>query len=196
MVLLICLTNTISAQIPNQLSNTEKVYGLSKFWQETNYNFIYLNKVNKNEWDSLYKEYIIKVQETKNDYEYYRLLQKFCAYLKDGHTNVYFPQKIQDSIFNTNFGEYRIFLTNIEGKAIITRINESKKKEIPIGTEIVKVNNILTNEYLKKEVLPYISSSTDYVLEDWGISRLLEGYVGTTYDLELKLPNGKVKTLC
>lgn len=195
MVLLICLTNTISAQIPNQLSNTEKVYGLSKFWQETNYNFIYLNKVNKNEWDSLYKEYIIKVQETKNDYEYYRLLQKFCAYLKDGHTNVYFPQKIQDSIFNTNFGEYRIFLTNIEGKAIITRINESKKKEIPIGTEIVKVNNILTNEYLKKEVLPYISSSTDYVLEDWGISRLLEGYVGTTYDLELKLPNGKVKTL-
>lgn len=194
-VLLICFTNSIIAQIPNQLSNNEKVYGLSKFWQETNYNFIYLYKVNKNEWDSLYKEYITKVQETKNDYEYYRLLQKFCAYLKDGHTNIYFPKTIQDSIFNTNFGDYRIFLTNIEGKAIITRINESKKTEIPIGTEIVKVNGVLTNQYLKNNVQPYISSSTDYILEDLGILKMLEGYAGTKYDLELKLPNGSIKTL-
>lgn len=48
-ILLICLTSSINAQIPDQLSNSEKVYGLSKFWQETNYNFIYLNKVDKTE---------------------------------------------------------------------------------------------------------------------------------------------------
>lgn len=194
-ILLICLTSSVNAQIPNQLSNADKVYGLSKFWQETNYNFIYLNKVDKKEWNSLYKEYITKVQETENDYEYYRLLQKFCAFLKDGHTNVYFPKNIQDSIYNTNFGDYRIFLSNIEGKAIITRVNQSKKKELPIGTEIVKVNGLSTKEYLKNNVLPYISSSTDYILEDRGVSRLLEGYVGTQYELELKLPNGKVKNL-
>lgn len=188
-------TSSMSAQMPNHLSNAEKVYGLSKFWQEANYNFIYLNKVDKAEWDSLYRAYIPKVQETKNDYEYYRLLQRFCAFLKDGHTNVYFSESIQDSIFNTNFGEYRLFLTNIEGKAIITRVNESKKKEIPIGTEITKVNGNPTHIYLKEHVLPYISSSTDYILQDWGVWRLLEGYVGTSYDLELKLPNGKIKNL-
>ncbi len=194
-ILVSCLASLVNAQIPNQLSNTEKVYGLSKFWQETNYNFIYLNKVDKTEWDSLYKEYITKVQETKNDYEYYRLLQKFCAFLKDGHTNIYFPKNIHDSIYNTHFGAYRIFLSNIEGKAIITRVNESKKKEIPIGTEISKVNGIPTRDYLKKNVLPYIASSTDYILEDWAIWKLLEGYAGTQYDLELKLPNGKIKNL-
>ena len=119
-ILLLCFTGFLSAQIPNQLSNSEKVYGLSKFWQEANYNFVYLNKVDKAKWDSLYKAYITKVQETENDIEYYRLLQKFCAFLKDGHTNVYFPEHIQDSIFNTNFGKYRLFLTNIEDRAIIT----------------------------------------------------------------------------
>ncbi len=194
-ILLISLTNFINAQTTSQISKAEKVYGLSKFWQETNYNFIYLNKVDKAEWDSLYKEYITKIQETKNDYEYYRLMQKFCAFLKDGHTNVYFPKSIQDSIMNTNFGKYRIFLSNIEGKAIITRVNKSKKKEIPIGTEIIKVNGISTKKYLENNVLPYISSSTDYILKDWGIRKLLKGYVGTKYDLELKLPNGKTKTL-
>lgn len=119
----------------------------------------------------MYNEYITKVQETKNDYEYFRLLQKFCAFLKDGHTNVYFPKSIQDSILNTDFGEYKIFLSNIEGKAIITRVNESKKKEIPIGTEIIKINGVPTKKYLKNNVLPYIASSTDYILEDWGIRK-------------------------
>ncbi|WP_350286443.1 S41 family peptidase [uncultured Croceitalea sp.] len=194
-ILWVFLASSINAQIPDELSSTEKVYGLSKFWQETNYNFIYLNKVDKAEWDALYKAYIPKVQETKNDYEYYRLLQKFCAFLKDGHTNVYFPKNIQDHIFNTHFGAYRLFLSNIEGRAIITRVNKSKKKEIPIGTEISKVNGISTNNYLKDHVLPYISSSTDYIRKDWGIRRLLEGYVGTRYDLELKLPNGQIKNL-
>ncbi len=194
-ILMICIPGFVSAQIPDQLTNEEKIYGLSKFWQETNYNFVYLNKVDRNEWDAMYQEYIGKVGDTENDYEYYRLLQKFCAYLKDGHTNVFFPKHIQDSIYNTNFGAYRLFLTNIEGKAIITRINESKKDEIPIGTEIVKVNGLPTKQYIKNEVVPYISSSTDYILEDWGVWKLLEGYVGTRYTLELKLPDGELRKL-
>ena len=82
------------AQLPNTLSPADKVYGLSKFWQEVNYNFVYLNKVNRNEWDSTYKVLITRVQQTTNDYEYYRLLQKFCALLKDGHTNIYIPNQI------------------------------------------------------------------------------------------------------
>ncbi len=102
-LILIILSNLTYGQIPNKLSNEEKIYGLSKFWQEVNYNFVYLNKVDRTEWNKMYKKFILDVQETENDYEYYRILQKFCAYLKDGHTNVYFPKEIQDSIFNTNF---------------------------------------------------------------------------------------------
>lgn len=182
-------------QIPNEISKEEKIYGLSKFWQEVNYNFIYLNKINKDEWNEMYKKLTLEVQETPNDYEYYRLLQKYCAYLKDGHTNIGFPEEIQDSIFNSDFGDYKLILTNIEGKAVITQVNASKKKEVPIGSEITKVNGIATNQYINEIVRPYISSSTEHLLEDLSINYMLEGFTNSTFDLELKLPNGKTKSL-
>lgn len=194
-LLLILFTHQLFAQIPNEIPPEDKVYGLSKFWQEVNYNFVYLDKVDRTEWNELYKKLISEVQKTENDYEYYRLLQRFCASLKDGHTNVFFPKEIQDSIYNTYFGEYRLFLSNIDGKAILTRVNASKKEELPIGTEIIKVNGLTTQKHLEKNVRPYIASSTDFIRDDWSIQRMLQGYVGTTFELELKLPNGKIKAL-
>jgi len=194
-LLLIIFSNLTYGQIPNELSNEEKIYGLSKFWQEVNYNFVYLNKVNRTEWDNRYKTLITEVQNTQNDYEYYRLLQKFCALLKDGHTNVWFPKEIQDNIFTNEFGDFKFILSNIDGKAIITKVSKGKKDELPIGTEIVKVNGMTTNRFIKQNVKPYISSSTEHILNDRSIEYLLEGYKGSTFDLELKLPNSKIKSL-
>lgn len=194
LIALICLSSIfVNAQIPNSISKAEKIYGLSKFWQEVNYNFVYLNKVDKDKWENDYKTLIGEVQDTKNDYEYYRLLQKFCATLKDGHTNVFFSDSL--IIHNTFFGEYRLFLTNIDDKAIVTRTNLSKKDEIPVGTEVIKVNGMDTKTYLEKEVIPYISSSTDYILKDNGISRLFQAPKGTSFDITFKLPTGQTKDL-
>ncbi|ESU20680.1 peptidase S41 [Flavobacterium cauense R2A-7] len=181
------------AQISNTLTPADKIYGLSKFWQEVNYNFIYLDKVDRAMWDNKYKELIASVPNTKNDYEYYRELQKFCALLKDGHTNVYFPKGIEQ--MNTMFGDYRLFLENIDGKAIITRTNLSKKDEIPFGSEIIGVNGKSTQQYIKENVAPYISSSTDYVLADWSVTRLLQGLEGETYSVKIKKPDNKVINL-
>lgn len=193
LILSIIFFGKISAQteLPNTISKTEKVYGLSKFWQEANYNFVYLNKIDREKWDNDYVNLIKEVQETENDYEYYRLLQKFCASLKDGHTNVFYPKSVDSLIQNTWFGDYRLFLTNIEGKAIITRVNLSKKDEIPIGTEITKVNGLPTRQYANKFVKPFISSSTDYIIENIMIYWLLRSPKGTKYALELKKPNGE-----
>src|SRR6478752_8775341 len=83
--------HSIYAQLPDSIPAADKVYGLSKFWQEVNYNFVYLDKVDSKAWDSMYKTLITQVQQTTNDYDYYRLLLKFCASLKDGHTNVWYP---------------------------------------------------------------------------------------------------------
>ncbi len=190
---LLLLAFTSFSQIPNTLTPAEKVYGLSKFWQEVNYNFVYLNKVDRTMWDNRYKELITVVQNTKNDYEYYRELQKFCALLKDGHTNVYLPKTIQQ--MNTMFGDYRIFIENIEGKAIITRVNLSKKNEIPIGSEIIEVNGMPIQNYMHEKVAPYIASSTDYVVQDECVSGLLRGLEGETYVIKLKQPNNKIVEL-
>lgn len=195
LIFLAVISTSLFSQMPNTISKTEKIYGLSKFWQEVNYNFIYLNKIDKSDWDKTYRRLIEEVQETENDYEYYRLLQKFCAMLKDGHTNVYMPKAVDKDIYNTYFGDYRLFMTNIEGRAIITRVNLSKKDEIPIGTEVVKVNGMKTADYLEKHVKPYIASSTDYILEDWSVMRMFQAPIGTAFDLQLKLPDGQRKEL-
>ena len=160
-----------------------------------NYNFVYLDRIDRAKWDQFYKKLISEVQETPNDYEYYRLLQKFCAFLKDGHTNIYFPKEIQDNVLVSEFGKYRLFLTNVDSKAIITRVNKNKKKEIPIGTEVIKVNGMYTSQYIDQNVKPYISSSTNHILNDLSIQNMLQGYLNSTFELELKLPNGKIKLL-
>ncbi len=195
LVLFLAFNCNLFGQMPNTLTPSDKVYGLSKFWQEVNYNFVYLNKVDREQWEADYRLLISEVQTTENDYEYYRLLQKFCATLKDGHTNVYFPEAIQEELYNTYFGEYRLWSTHIDGKAIVSRVNLSKKDELPIGTEIVEVNGMNTKAYLEQKVIPYISSSTDYILWDLAVSRMFQAPKGTSFEVKFKLPTGKIKSL-
>jgi C-terminal processing protease CtpA/Prc len=192
-LIFVAIINSSLAQIPNTITETEKLYGLSKFWQEVNYNFVYLDRRDREKWEKLYLEMIQDVQNTQNDYEYYKLLQKFCAVLEDGHTNIYMPDDIE--IHQTYFGDYRLWVENIDDKAIITRVNYSKKDIIPIGTEIIKVNGLATQNYIEQKVKPYIASSTTHVLEDWAVSRMFRSPVGTTYNVEFKLPDGSIKNL-
>lgn len=184
-----------SYEMPNKLTSAEKLYGLSKFWQEVNYNFVYINNIDRNMWENKYKELLGTITKTPNDYEYYRELQKFCALLNDGHTNVNFPEKIENKIFNTMFGNYRLFLEQIENKAIIIRTNPSKKDETPVGSEIIEVNGICTQDYINQFVKPFISSSADYIRDKNCVSNLLISPIGTAYQLKIKKPNNEINTI-
>jgi C-terminal processing protease CtpA/Prc len=189
----VCLLALLSTcvQAQNKISPTDKVLGLSKFWMEVNYNFVYLENIGREKWDSAYAAAIPKVLETPGDYEYYRELQRFCALLKDGHTNVFGP--FEEG--NSSFGEYRIGLRNFQNRAIIAGVNLSKKDELPIGSEIVEVNGMVTQDYVKACVAPYISASAPHILADLCIERLLRGRDGDKYDLQIKTPAGKVFAL-
>ena len=74
--------------LPNNITNTEKVYWLGQIWSEIKYNFVNIDRI-KFDLDSLYKSYIPLVIITKNDYEYYKILKKFTANMHDGHTQVW-----------------------------------------------------------------------------------------------------------
>ncbi len=179
-------------EIPNTISTTDKIYGLSKFWNLVNYNFVYLNKIDKKQWEEDYKKFIEEVQKTKNDYEYYLVLQKFVALLKDGHTNIFLPGSFSKFMLNGEFSDYKFAMKNIEDRAIITKVNKSKKREIPVGTEIIKVNNLPTKEYIEKYISPYIASSTEHFIKVYAVSSMFYQPMGTTFDLTFKKPNGKI----
>lgn len=185
---LLSLTHA-KAQLPDKISMEDKLFGASTFWNEVNQNFVYLDKLDYSTLETDYKQLLKDILETKNDYEYYRLLEKFCATLKDGHTNVYMPEYIDDYLGYQSFGTIEFRLKNIENKMIISKINESAKNEFPIGTEILKINDLDIKEYQEKYTKPYISSSTTYILENWSASKLFYAPYGTEYKVEFLLPN-------
>ncbi len=88
-VFLVLSCQVVSAQEEaKELSVSEKLYGLSLFWSEVSYNFAFFDQVPDLNWDSAYLEFIPRVIASESTYEYYRELQRFCALLKDGHTNI------------------------------------------------------------------------------------------------------------
>lgn len=189
------IISSAQTQIPNTISKTDKIYGLSVCWKELNQNFVYLADRERVEIESLYKRLISDVQKTENDYEYYRLLQKFYAFLGDGHTSVSFPRNVSLLLSNNNFEDCRLFFRNIDEKVIINKVSSNKKDEIPIGTEVLTVNGIPVQEHLNQYVYPYICTSTEHDKINRATSLLLYGLIGTTYDLDCRLPNGQRKTI-
>lgn len=176
-------------EIPNTLTPEQKLAGLSTLWSEAKYNEAFFDNIGEAKWDSAYRAFIKPVMETPDDYRYARELQRFCALLRDGHSWVdYF----KGPIITTFFDKFQWHLSCIEGKAIVTAISSKQKKEIPIGSEIVEVNGMPTAEYLEKEVIPYISSSTDYVRYDFAVSDMFQSLKGDSYQVKIKTPAGKM----
>ncbi|MES2006395.1 MAG: S41 family peptidase [Bacteroidota bacterium] len=178
------------AQIANTISPADKVFGLSKFWQEVNYNYVYFNKINHQTWDSTYKALISQVQASQNDYEYYRLMAKFCALLKDGHTEVIRPAIRGLNFMNNTFGDYLLVLTRVDDKVIVKRTWKKDEQKFPLGSEIIEVNGLSTTQYIQDSIAPYISSSTDYVRNDIASRGLLTGAPGSTFTVKLRKPDG------
>ena len=81
-----------------ELNKELKIYELSLIWKEAEYNFAFWDKVNKNlNWDIEYKKSLNTVLKTNNIFEYYLELKRFIALLKDGHTDVSFPEEVYNS---------------------------------------------------------------------------------------------------
>ncbi|MCL1863890.1 MAG: hypothetical protein FWF78_10030 [Defluviitaleaceae bacterium] len=81
-------------EIPDEL----KIYELSLIWKEAEYNFAFWEELDGIiDWNQEYKKALSYVLKTKNLHEYYLVLMKFLALLRDGHMGVWFPQAIENS---------------------------------------------------------------------------------------------------
>ncbi len=170
------------------LSPEDKVFGLSRFWSEVKYNFVYFDQIGETKWDSIYRAHLTNVLQTKDNQEYCEELQRMCALLKDGHTNIKYENS---ETITTLFDSLQWYVDEIEERAIVTGINEMNKTKIPIGTEIVKVNGMSAREYIRKYSLPLIASSTEHARWAQATNFMFQGREGQSYDVELLTPSGK-----
>ena len=84
---------------PSQESNTspqltveERVYGLSYFWSEVAYNFSNWDGIPNLDWNSAYRDFLSRVIDSKNDFEYYREMQRFVPFLRMDIQMYIFPR--------------------------------------------------------------------------------------------------------
>lgn len=143
----------------NMLSDVDKTVGLSKCWSETKYNYVYYDKLTF-DWDSLYQATIPVVLATKNDFEYYRELQRFVAVLQDGHTIV----SSDNRTFWNNWATIPIRTRLIDGKMIVIDVLNDELRllyGVKRGLEIVKINGINVEKYVSDNIKPFVFSSTE-----------------------------------
>ncbi|AXY76587.1 peptidase S41 [Paraflavitalea soli] len=188
-ILLLAVAGRATAQIDtvSNISDADKLYGLSLFWKEASYNFAYFDKAKIN-WDSTYQAFIPKVLATKNTWDYYRVMKRFCALLKDGHTNVYTPGTLMKG------GQLYLplVLTWLDGKVIVTNVPRQDSVAIPVGTEVIKLNEVPMIAYLEKEIIPGVSASATHQLWNDAVSELFNNVDSNKlFHFTLKTPAGK-----
>ncbi|WP_374579966.1 S41 family peptidase [Pseudoduganella sp.] len=171
-------TAALAGAYKDNISEDEKVAGLSKLWSEVKYNFFDTAALEKLDWDKLYLETLPRVRATRSTEDYYRVLIELAAKLKDGHTNVYPPQALHARMF----GVPMLNTLPIEGRVIVTEVYDPdlRAKGIMPGLEVVSVDGAEVKAYAAREVAPYVSASTpqDEALRTFGYQLLL-GAEGT-----------------
>lgn len=141
---------------PN-LSEDEKIAGLSKFWAEAKFGFVYFDRVPDLDWDAIFMEYLPRVRASKSTLEFYRLLIEMTARLKDGHTGVWMPKELADEAYASPLLRTAL----VEGKVIVVAAAPPlADRGVTPGIEVVAVDGGPVMEYAKSRVTPYVSSST------------------------------------
>ncbi len=102
------------------LTTDERIYTLSYLWKEAEYNYAFWSAHPEIDWDAEYRKLIPLVINAENDLEYYLLLMRFYALLRDGHSSVMPP-------FELLKGRNIPFCTvRAEGKFILSEVIKGK----------------------------------------------------------------------
>ncbi|MFV0387165.1 MAG: S41 family peptidase [Pyrinomonadaceae bacterium] len=173
---------------PN-ISDAEKIAGLSKFWSEVKYNFVNFHLVQDLDWDKTYLEFIPKVLATNSTLEYYKVLMELCAKLGDAHTNIYLPNELSNEFYARPLVRSRL----IEGKVLIIGVYDESIKQngIAEGQEILEIDGMPVKRYAEKYVKPYQSASTPQDLQTRMFEyALFSGSIKSPINLTLRTSKG------
>lgn len=169
------------------LSDADKVAGLSLLWAQAKFGFANFWHVPQLDWDATYKAYIPQVLAAKTTDDYYDVLKRFYALLKDGHTGVYGPADMKSLPVP--------FVTRlIDGRVLVVGAYDSKydMQGVKPGDEIVSINGLPVKQWAAEKVAPYATASSPQDLDQRLYFRgLMRGQPGTIFHLVTQTPAGK-----
>ncbi|BDU19771.1 S41 family peptidase [Dyella sp. GSA-30] len=178
---------TIAVPYKPQLSEAERIAGLSLFWSEAKYNFAHFNNVPQLDWDQAYLDFLPQVIAASDTRSYYEVLMRFAPLLHDGHTNIDPPKELQDSFY----ARPPLRTALIGGKVLVTFVGSAllDKQGIHAGDEIASIDGVEVKQYAHEHVEPYESSSTP---QDMDVRKYTYSLLGGDKDkpVELGLDDG------
>jgi len=173
----------------------ERLLGLARLWKEADYTFVFFDHVPDLDWDAAFVAYASQVRDANDTLVYYRLLQRFAALLKDGHTGIQFPRELELSRF---VDVPPVWLEAVGDRALVTNVEARLEARLPIGAEVLTVDGATIERKLRDDVLPWLCASTDHVRWASGIEGrpdqglgLLAGAPGTSTTLRVRTPAGE-----
>lgn len=135
-----------------------------------------------------------QVRAAQTTADYYRVMMRFAATLRDGHTEVWTPGELRDSIhampaFSTQLVEDKVLVTEVYDPALAV-------EGIRVGAEIVSIDGEPVREYAMRAVAPYASGSTpqDRINRIYGYM-LLKGSKDVPLRLTLRYASGETKSV-
>jgi len=183
-------TQSFKTAYADNLSDADKVSGLSLLWAQARFGFANFWHVPDLDWDATYQSYLPQVLATHSTAQYYQVLRRFYALLRDGHTGVYEPPQLQTQPvpFQTRL---------IEGRVLVVGAFDAKfdMQGIKPGDELVSINGQPVMQWAQEKVAPYVSASSPQDRDERIYYReLMRGTPGTVFHLVLRTPAGKEST--
>ena len=169
---------------------TQRTYGLMKFWSEAKYNFAFFDQLPELDWEEKLIEYLPLVERDQSNREYYRLLERLAATLQDGHTDIY---RLPSHIYN-QYGRPKVSLQPLGREVIVTNVDADLIDSLPLGSIVLRIDDILVEEYLADSIYPYVAAGGMHTRRMLGVSKLLEGPKDSQVIVELDLPDGRSVT--
>ena len=167
------------------LSNTEKMFGVSTIWLEGWRNFPDRGRLVH--WDENYKQALEAASAAPNLKAYYRVLQTFIATLQDGHSFIKLPNGMYMTASRPALGVARV-----DGQALVTWVRSDLASSIPLGSIIVQVDGV---PYAKAAARAEktVSASTDHVRTDIAYVLAMEGEKDSVIQLEITTPDNETR---
>jgi len=176
------------------LSEAEKVAGLSKLWAEARFNFAFFGRIQDVDWDATYMAYLPQAIAAKSTEDYYRVLMRFMATLKDGHTRVLPPSELMDRFNGVTDVKTRL----VEGKIAVMGVTDPAlaAQGIKTGAIVTAIDGRPALEYAKAEVEPTVFGFTPQDRNVWTYDyALLRGPVSDPVHLTLRNADGRTLTV-
>lgn len=166
----------------------QKLFALSKLWMEVRRNYAYMERFGAERWDSLYRAQITPAMQTRNDAEFFRLLQRLCARLHNEQTFVFQQRGLPQSAACFDDG-WHLRLIDVGGRVTVAEVSRDKAALVPPGSEVVSVNGQGVEACLE-EVMSRVAASTDRARRRIAVDELLLDLVGTPHEVLFRRPDG------